>query len=162
MNSFKTPKSARRVANIKKQKAIAVKNKDTEELKNTVSDSSESESSSDDSDYEEILISSLTSSKDNKSDHVNHFQETEPDPVAKPTIAKPTVPIPKVKKSRESKSKKVVIKKYYQQREPVSTAPKTPIIKSQPEPRQSYIGIGSYGASNSKFNNKLSSRILNW
>ena len=177
MNSFKKSKSVKRVANVKKQKLIDIKKKNTEELKKPVSDTSDSESDSDsDSEYEEILISSLTASKkkaDPKPDHSNHFQD-EPE-VARESatsqqgsqrlLTHQPIPIP-IPKPKKSKSKKVVIKKYYQQKIPKESAPpETPKIKPQPtppKPRQSYIGIGDYGVSDAKFNNKLSSRILNW
>ena len=155
------------------------------------SDSDYSDSSSD-SDYEEILISSMKRAKDKKEEpkhqpsiasqppiaspvddipnHSNHFTEPKSDPID----------IPKPKSKNKSR---VVIKKYYNykpkserkkedKKEPKPEPKPIDIPKSEPidipkpqpliAPRTSYIGIGKRNNPTVNMSNRLSNRILNW
>ena len=114
LKSFKNNKSTKRVENAKKQKAIAVAKK---QLLSPPSSDSESDS---DSEYEEILISSLNGKPQKKqvvqepdgtgkfsepgdepASHANHFTEPVEEPLAKPSAP---IPIPPRKKAQSKKS----------------------------------------------------------
>ena len=171
LKNFKNNKSAKRVENAKKQKAIAVAKK---QVLSPPSSDTDADSDSD-SEYEEILISSLNGKPNKKqvlapqvpakveptpvdepANHANHFQEP---PVDEVKVSAP-IPIPK-----KSKSKKIVIKKYYQKK--VQAPPAVAPTPAAPAPaRTSYIGISSIGTQQRKPTTNahatMSSRILNW
>ena len=165
LKNFKNSKSAKRVENAKKQKAIAV------EKKKVLNPPSDSESDSSDSEYEEILISSINGQpkkpdpKPQKPEpqpepnHANHFTEADPVEIKK------SAPIPIAKK--KSKSQKVVIKKYYQQRPAKQVAVEDNEPRPAPHVMPSYIGISSNAPQHAlpkgrNPHSTMSSRILNW
>ena len=174
LKSFKNNKSTKRVENAKKQKAIAVAKKRSLRGKEESPPSSDTEADSDsDSEYEEILISSINGKPQKKvsndvrteppvqepertePNHANHFQE---DPVE---VKKSTPPA----KPAKSKRKKVVIKKYYQQRQAPPAAVTPEPAPSLSKTSASYIGIsssGHRGKPSSNPHSTMSSRILNW
>ena len=126
-----------------------------------LTDSDVSDSSSSDSEYEEILISNLKKKPSPK------IEEPLPSPKIEDPLPSPKIEesLPSPKKSR----KKIVIKKYYQQRQAksekseksVEELPKSkPISIPQPQ-RTSYIGLG--GMSNtSQTSHSMRNRLLNW
>lgn len=179
LKNFKNNKSAKRVENAKKQKALCLA-KNAIEKKQPSPPSSDTEVDSDsDSEYEEILISSLNGQPKKKAppvqskvpavdepNHANHFTESEPTKPAEPT---PVVPKPVVAKPKPKARKKIVIKKYYQQRQPptdMHSMNKPPTaVTPEPAARMSYIGIANNrhtGKPSSNAHSTMSSRILNW
>lgn len=159
LNSFKKP---RKNASAAKQQKVNVAKKLAARPVSPPSSDTEVDTDSD-SEYEEILISSLNGQPKKKPpvdepNHANHFTEPEPPAEPKPVVAKPA---PKLKPKR----KKVVIKKYYQQRQPPVQEPAMPTPATPPNRPQSYIGIsssGHRGKPSSNAHSTMSSRILNW
>jgi hypothetical protein len=175
LSSFKKP---RKNASAAKQQKVNVAKKLADRPVSPPSSDSEVDSDSD-SEYEEILISSINGqpkkvpapSKEshesaNHANHANHFTEPEP-----PVEIKKSAPIPIPKKvtpknslPRKAKSQKVVIKKYYQQRKkPAEDKVEPQKADTTPPAPQSYIGISS-GTHSARTNthSTMSSRILNW
>tara|TARA_R110000868_G_scaffold230985_2_gene484278 strand:- start:3316 stop:3828 length:513 start_codon:yes stop_codon:yes gene_type:complete len=169
LSSFKKP---RKNASAAKQQKVNVAKKLASRPVSPPSSDTEADSDSD-SDYEEILISSLNGQPKKKPPPVQSKAPVEDKPV-EPVVDEPnhanhfTEPEPVVPKPAPAKQKrkKVVIKKYYQQRqpsvqEPAATTPATP-----PNRPQSYIGISSSGSHRGKpssnAHSTMSSRILNW
>ena len=156
---------------VQQKKVVEKKRQAKAEREAELTDSDVSDSSSSDSEYEEILISNLK-----KKIEPQKIEE----PVSKVLSKQPP---PKVEAPPKSKPKnprkKIVIKKYYQQREsktvekkpekqmchPRNTGsleePKSkPIPIPQPQ-RTSYIGLG--GVSNtSQTSHSMRNRLLNW
>ena len=177
LSSFKKP---RKNASAAKQQKINVAKKLADRPVTPPSSDTDDDS---DSEYEEILISSINgqpkkpnpkpkSAEPDEPNHANHF--TEP---VEPVEIKKSEPIPI---PRKSKSQRVVIKKYYQQRKKPAEDKVKPqeAEKSPPPPDKtgkfppaphvmpSYIGIssGRRGGEHSQRNphSTMSSRILNW
>lgn len=90
LKSFKKNKSAKRVENAKKQKAIAIEKKLAARPVSPPSSDTESDSDSD-SEYEEILISSING-KPQKKVHASHGQSKESHGQSKETVQKPEQP----------------------------------------------------------------------
>jgi hypothetical protein len=174
LSSFKKP---RRNASAAKQQKVNVEKKLAAQAAQNESPPSSDVDSDSDSEYEEILISSINGQPkkvpepikepQESANHANHF--TEPEPSVKPVEIKKSAPIPI---PRKGKAQKVVIKKYYQQRkkpaedkiEPQKAPDKTGKFPPAPYVRpQSYIGISS-GTHSARTNthSTMSSRILNW
>lgn len=176
LSSFKKP---RKNASAAKQQKINVAKKLA--ARPVSPPSSDSESDSSDSEYEEILISSLNGKPNKKqalapqvpvdepANHGNHFQEPTPPVLTSNKSQQPEVkvhathaaPIP-IPPRKKSKSKKVVIKKYYQRKVP---EPEPPLpATSEPPTRTSYIGISNRRSTHTSHNphSTMSSRILNW
>ena len=171
LSSFKKP---RKNVSAAKQQKVNVANKLASRPASPPSSDTEVDTDSD-SEYEEILISSLNGQPKKKPpvqskapvedkpvpvvdepNHANHF--TEP--------AVPAVPTPPAKPAKQKRSKKVVIKKYYQQRQSSVQEPAVPTPATTPNRPQSYIGISSSGSHKGKpssnAHSTMSSRILNW
>lgn len=165
LKNFKNTKSAKRAANVKMQRAKDMEIKkvhaphgQSKEESPPSTDTEVSDSSSD-SDYEEILISSLRKSKPeppvvpephDESNHSNHFTEEQS---AKPAKQAEPKPSNAVRTKPKQKRKKVVIKKYYQQRQPPQPVEQAPA-------RASYIGLGGMGSDTTA--TTMRSRLMNW
>ena len=101
--------------------------------------------------------------KEETANHSNHFQE-EPPPTKPIDMARSltgiATPSPIVKKKKH-KSKKIVIKKYYQQREPKPT--RSEKEEAKPKPKTNFLGFPISDVSeNSRERNHITSRIFNW
>ena len=170
---------------VQQKKVVEKKRQAKAEREAELTDSDVSDSSSSDSEYEEILISNLKKKIEplpspKIEEPVSKDLSKQPPPKIEAPLPSPKIeapPKPKPKKPR----KKIVIKKYYQQREsktvekkpekqmchPRNTGsleeapPKSkPIPIPQPQ-RTSYIGLG--GVSNtSQTSHSMRNRLLNW
>ena len=167
---------------VQQKKVVEKKRQAKAEREAELTDSDVSDSSSSDSEYEEILISNLKKKIEPQKIEAPLPSPKIEAPVSKDLSKQPSpkieeAPKPKPKKPR----KKIVIKKYYQQRESktVEKQPEKQMChprntgsleeappKSKPIPiphpqRTSYIGLG--GVSNtSQTSHSMRNRLLNW
>jgi len=178
LSSFKKP---RKNASAAKQQKINVAKKLAARPVSPPSSDTDDDS---DSEYEEILISSINgqpkkpnpkpkSAEPDEPNHANHFTEPEPSVEIKvhATHAEP-IPIPQPKKpdprpQGKAKSKKIVIKKYYQQRPAKQVTVEDTAPRPTPHVVPSYIGISSNAPQHAlpkgrNPHSTMSSRILNW
>ena len=152
---------------VQQKKVVEKKRQAKAEREAELTDSDVSDSSSSDSEYEEILISNLK-----KKIEPQKIEEPLPSPKIEAPLPSPKIeapPKPKPKKPR----KKIVIKKYYQQREKKSPMQEEAPPKSKPIPippfpkglsetqRTSYIGLGGV-LNTSQTSHSMRNRLLNW
>ena len=176
LKQFKQKKGTGRGANFKnkkKEQKPTIQDK-KEEIKQD-SDSEVSDvSDSEDSEYEELLISGIVNKT--KIEDVKKEKKPEVKPEVKPDVKKeeeelpPPLPLERqqtnpidIKPKKKSKSKKIIIKKYYQKREPKTTP--TPAPQLAPEPvKLNYLGLPITGNYNNTTTtrNHITNRIFNW
>jgi len=161
-------------------KTLVPKKKKTIPDKKEESDSEASDvsvSDSEDSEYEELLIggiinkTKISEKKEDKKEVKPDVKKEEkkeqllPSPLKLERTATKPIDIPKPQKKKSRKT--VIIKKYYQKREPKTTP--TPVTQpapvSQPtkEIQLNYLGLPmTQGNTNTTTRNHITSRIFNW
>lgn len=164
-------------------KTLVPKKKKTIPDKKEESDSEASDvsvSDSEDSEYEELLIGDIinkTKISEKKLDVKEEKKiKTEVKPDVKPEVKEQLLPPPlklertatkpiDIPKPKKKSRKTVIIKKYYQKREPKTTpTPVTqPVSKPTKEIQLNYLGLPMTGASaNTTTRNHMTSKIFNW